>query len=207
MNRLLKFSLLLGFIAALSIVLLFSQEKKIKKSAPTEEKAVKITSRSISFISLAETEKAHWRNGSGRLSFPGKGNDSLGWVRYLENVELEDKIVYSKVIETHPDWREKKGLLIGVYHVGKLPENAVFKAKIGFLKGADQTDGVRIKVFSTREPAYYVSKTCYYDGNLDDLILPLDRYAGKDLQIVLKVFSLDSYSQDNVIWVDPRIEW
>lgn len=207
MNRLLKFSLLLGLIAALSIMFLFSQEKKIKKSAPTEEKAVKTTSRSISFITLAETKKAQWTNGSARLPFPGKTNDSLGWVRYLENVELEDKVVYSKVIETHPELQEKKGLLVGLYHVGKLPENAVFKAKVGFLKGADQTDGVRIKVFATREPAYYVSKTCYYDGNLDDLILPLDRYTGKDLQLVLKVFSLDSYSQDNVIWVDPRIEW
>jgi hypothetical protein len=188
-------------------MLLFSQEKKIKKSASITEKVTRKSSRSISFIDLAETEKAQWTNGRKRIPFPGKESDPLGWVRYRESVELEDKTTYSKVIETHPEWREKKGLLVGMFHVGKLPEDAVFKAKIGFLKGADQTDGVRIKVFSTRDPAYYTSKTCYYDGSLDDLVLPLDRFAGKDFQLVIKVFTLDSYNQDHVIWVDPRIEW
>jgi hypothetical protein len=196
MCRLLRLLFLFGLIAAITISLSFSQEKIVKKST-----------NAILFLPLAETEKAGWSNYNSPLRFPGEENDPKGFARYQENVELENKTVYSKVLVTHPQWKDKIGMIAGIFHVVNLPKNATFKAKVGFLKGASQTDGVKFRVFCVDDPPYYDEKISHYDGDLDDLILPLDRFAGKDTQIVLKVFALDSYHQDWAVWVNPRIEW
>lgn len=207
MSQLLKFMFLMGLIIFILMGLPFSQEKTVTKTDQTEEKKTKIPTNVLLLAPLAETEKVGWTNDRMSIYFPGKDDDPLGSAYYRENVELEDKTVYSKVLVTHPEMKEKKGMIVGIFHLGKLPENAIFKTKVGFLKEASQTDGVKARVFSPHDPLYKAEKICHYDGTLDELILPLDRFAGKDIDIALKVFVLDSYHQDWVAWIDPRIEW
>ena len=89
----------------------------------------------------------------------------------------------------------------------KTAENAIFKAKVGFLEKSVQSDGVEFRVFINREPSFYAARRCHYDGHLDDLSLNLDRYAGQNVEIVLQVNVLRTSTQDWAVWVDPRIEW
>ena len=207
MSKVLKFIFLLGLIVVISTTLLLSQKDATKKSASIEEKRAESSSKAIMLIPLAETDKTGWANFNKPLPFPGEENDPKGFARYMESVELEDENAYSKVLLTYPESKEKIGMIIGIFQVGKLPENATFKAKVGFLKGANQTDGVKFKVSNMRDPRIYAEKTCYYDGKLDDLVLSLDQLAGHDIQVLLTVHVIDSYHQDLAVWVDPRIEW
>jgi len=141
------------------------------------------------------------------LTFPGEEGDWRGFACYRYNSLLEDDEVYSIVLLTHPEQRDVYGLIVGIFKIENLPEKATFKAKIGFLKEANHTDGAVFRVFVNRDPSSYSDKECYYDRHLDDLFFSLDNYAGQDVEIVLLVHVLNSSTQVLAVWVDPRIEW
>ena len=81
------------------------------------------------------------------------------------------------------------------------------RAKVGFLLQTDRTDSAEFKVFVKGDPSDFASKLCFYDGRLDELVLDLERYAGKDVELVLQVRVLDTVTRHLAVWVDPRIEW
>jgi len=161
----------------------------------------------IDFIPLAEHMNTQWANGYVPLTFPGEEGDWRGFACYRYNSLLEDDEVYSIVLLTHPEQRDVYGLIVGIFKIENLPEKATFKAKIGFLKEANHTDGAVFRVFVNRDPSSYSDKECYYDRHLDDLFFSLDNYAGQDVEIVLLVHVLNSSTQVLAVWVDPRIEW
>lgn len=180
--------------------------KDASRPEPLRKRAAGLPGEIMDLIPLAENENTQWANGYVALSFPGEEDDFTGFACYQYDSLLEDDKVYPKVLLTHPERRDEFGLIVGIFKIEMLPEKAVFKAKIGFLKRANQTDGVEFRVFVKKDPSYYAAKRCYCDGHLDDFALDLGRYAGQKVEIVLQVHVLYASTQDLAVWVDPRIE-
>jgi len=161
----------------------------------------------IDLLPLAAAQTTEWTNGNVSLPFPGEETDERGFARLLEHVELEDGKVYEKVLETHPEWRNEHGLIVGIFRIKNFPAKALFEAEVGFRKGADQTDGVRVKVYAKKDPSYSATTWCYYDGKLDPIGISLDEYAGEDVELVLEAHVFQTSAQDWAVWVAPRIVW
>ncbi len=178
-------------------------ETQVQSAKP---KAVGKPRKVIDLLPLAGAQTTGWTNGNVSLPFPGEETDERGFARLLESVELEDGKVYEKVLETHPEWRNEHGLIVGIFKISNLPANAVFEAEVGFLKGATQTDGVRFKVYAKKDPSYSATTWCYCDGRLDPIGISLDEYAGKDIELVVEVHVFHTYAQDWAVWINPRIE-
>ena len=181
--------------------------KKAIRKTPYEEKNEALPESVIHLMALAEHINTRWANGYVSLTFPGEEGDLRGFVCYRYDCLLEDDEVYSEVLLTHPERRDVYGFIVGIFKIEHLPKKATFNAKIGFLKEANQTDGAVFKVFVNRDPSFYSDKQCHYDGHLDNLSFPMDRYADQDIEIVLQVRVLNTSAQDLAVWVDPRIEW
>jgi hypothetical protein len=179
----------------------------VKKTVSLHKKEEKLSRRVINLIPLAENKNSQWLNSTIALPFPGEDGDYSGFASYRYNSFLEDERVYHKVLLTYPEWRNEYGLIVGIFKIENLAENAILKAKVGFLEESVQSDGVEFRVFVNREPSFYAAKRCYYDGHLDDLTFDLDKYAGQNVEIVLQVKTLRTSTQDWAVWVDPRIEW
>ena len=196
--------------------------KKATRFEPRPFRAVGLSKGRIDLIPLAENENTRWSNGTFALPFPSEEGDKKGFACYRNDSVLEDNKVYSKVLLTHPELRfirifdsitnqyfnipHEFGRIIGIFKIEDLPERAIFRTKVGFLKGAYQSDGAKFRVFVNRDPSYYEETVCYYDGHLDDLEINLDRYAGQNVSIVLQVNAINTSTQDWTVWVNPRIE-
>jgi hypothetical protein len=196
--------------------------KKATRFEPQRIRTLRLSKGRIDLMPLAENEDTRWSNGTFALPFPGDEGDNRGFACFRYDSVLEDDKVYSKVLLTHPELRFIRifdsitnqylnlpyefGRIIGILKIEDLPEGAIFKTKVGFLKGAYQSDGVEFRVFVDRDPSYYAANVCYYDGHLDDLEINLDRYAGQEVSIVLQVNAINTSTQDWAVWVDPRIE-
>ena len=183
----------------------------IKDPASLPKKEEGLSRRVIHLIPLAENEETRWANGTVPLPFPG-GDDSCGFVDYRYNAVLEDERVYQKVLLMHPPYWRKDGMILGVFKIENLAENAIFKAKVGFLEESVQGDVKEFRVFVNEDPTYYAAIQCFHDGHLDDLFLNLDKYAGQNVELVLQVLVLQVIARgaslhDGSVWVDPRIEW
>jgi len=161
----------------------------------------------IDILSLAGAPTTQWTNGNVWLPFPGSDRDPRGFACIRENAELEDDSRYPKVLETHPEWRDEHGLIVGIFKIAQLPVKAVFKAQVGFLKGASQSDGAKFRVYAKKDPSFDATTWCAYDGKLDLIGLSLDRYARQEVELVLEVHVLKTSTQDWAVWVSPRIEW
>lgn len=179
----------------------------IKKPASLHKKEEGLSRNVIRLVPLAEDKNSQWLNGTIALPFPGEDGDYSGFANYRYDSLLEDERVYQKVLLTHPEWRDEFGLIVGIFKIENLPENTIFKAKVGFLENSVRSDGVEFRVFINKDPTYYTAKRCFYDGHLDDLAFNLDRYTGQNVEIVLLVNVLRTSTQDWAVWVDPRIEW
>ena len=124
------------------------------------------------FIKKAPSAKWERNNTSaGRLPFNGPNTDKRGYVRYLKGTVLENGKKYTtSVLQTHPEWK-KNGRIHGYYEGVKIPPNAKFKAKVGFVKGAKGTDGVTLEVV-VYDPArkggkVVVKKKVIYNNKLE----------------------------------------
>ena len=155
---------------------------------------------------LAGAAQAQWANDRGeRLPFPGRPDDSWGFVRVL-SAELEDGRSYGSVLQTHPRWAAG-GRIDGRYRIPVVPANSEFKSTIGFLEGADGTDGVTFEVMfwqeNRGESLARVQKS--YDGRLRTITADLSRYAGQSGSLELRVGAGASAGRDWAVWVGPQI--
>ncbi len=164
------------------------------------------------FIHKAPEAKwfSHWGPGGTLTGLPWNGNDNdkRGFARQVINKELENGQTYPLVLETHPEWK-KNGIISGVYSDISIPENASFKAAVGFLKGAASSDGV---IFQVRilEQASGTARTlatvkASYDGTLDEMAIDLKDYAGKKVSFTLYVSAAGHSTQDWAVWAYANI--
>jgi hypothetical protein len=165
----------------------------------------------IFFDFIENAAQAKWTNAWQVLPFPGNPADSKGFVRYIDNAQLEDTRTYCRVLETHPHW-QPRGRIVGRYANITIPQSgAEFRAEIGFLEGAVASDGAYFEIWA-EFPGYtgiplrreYHKK---YNGNLVSAFSQdLSRFRGMKGTIALSIDAGEkSSAQDWVVWVKPRL--
>ncbi len=153
---------------------------------------------------------ANWVSGASTLTFGGPDTDPNGFAMYRNNQKLEDKSSPAKILETHPQW-VTDGAITGTYPAYKVVPGEHFKARIGFLLLSDGTCGsgnvrfqLNYKEGSASSNLGQWTETC--DGALREIDIDLSSIAGRTVQFVLAVVANGSATQDQAIWVSPRVE-
>jgi hypothetical protein len=162
--------------------------------------------RPIDLAALAGNADTRWANGLIEIPFADEEEYINGFAVYRYDALLEDDEVYPRALVTRPGSLDESRLIVGVFRIRDIPKNATFRARIGFLKEAEQADGAEFRVFLNENPSRYAAKRCYHDGRLDDLVLDLGSFSGRDVEIVLQVRALNPAAQNLTAWIDPRIE-
>lgn len=160
---------------------------------------------------VAKAPEAKWTNAWQELKFPGDPSDSKGFVRYIDNAQLEDNKIYKRALQAHPHW-QPRGRIVGRYFNIKIPDyGAEFRAEIGFLGGAASSDGVYFEIWA-EFPGYseiplrreYYKKYSKY--LINDFSQDLSRFRGMTGTIALSVDAGEkSSTQDWAVWVKPRL--
>jgi hypothetical protein len=163
--------------------------------------------RAIDLLALAEDARTRWTDGYINIPFPGEEDDLRAFACYRYDADLEDDGHASRVLLTHPRSTDTGAFILGIFKIRDLAPGATFRARVGFLRQADETDSAEFRVFAGADKSYFAAKLCFHDGRLDDLVLDLDRYAGEDVELVLQVRALDGMTRHLAAWVDPRVEW
>jgi len=158
---------------------------------------------------MEEAPNAEWGTDWGDIGFGGLLDHHYGVAQYEYNVTLEDGIIYSRVLLTHPEWVDD-GRIQGRYTDVYIPVGARFKAKVGLKSGADlYTDGVKFYVeFYDGSHYYFPSPSgvhCEYNASLDILDYDLSSIAGRTGSFYLRVSADGTSARDWFVWVDPRI--
>ena len=153
-----------------------------------------------------------WTSGAGSLSFGGALDDASGFACYRTGVTLEDNNVYTKVLQTHPQWVDN-GYISGAYfelyntYAYKVLSGDRFYAKVGFIKGAS-AGKVKYSVMIRCEggPNTWIYESVKpYDGTLKTINVDLSPYAGKKADFILQVSAEGSSGQDWAVWEQAKI--
>ena len=157
------------------------------------------------FISQAHT--AVWRSASGDLPFPGKDTDERGFALLKQGAKMEDGSTPPIVLETHPNWNPN-GWISGTYANITIPANSDLFVNVGFLNGAQESDGVSyfVKITSPNaKPVTLLNIGKTYNGKLSQMSASLADYAGKTVDIELRVNAGSSSGKDWAGWVEAKI--
>ncbi len=153
----------------------------------------------------SEAAKAQWRSGAGVLPCPGSAGDARGFVRPLEKGKLHTGNAAIQLLQTHPQWVDK-GYVAGFYPAMVLAPQVHFKAVIGFLQGANASDGATfmVQVYENGRYQRVFRRTIRSDryANVD---VDLSRWSGKKINLVLRVDAGNTSTQDWAVWVKPRL--
>jgi hypothetical protein len=161
---------------------------------------------SLDLYSLAPN--ATWASTAGQLSFGGATNDNRGFARRLSQAAMSDGATYQKVLQTHPPW-VSGGTITGKFQV-RLPAAATrFSAKIGFLNGATQSDGVNAKVSLKGAKGIKdlaVRRIMPNQGVVAfNATIPED-WRNQDVTVLLIVQAGQTSAQDWFAWIAPTIQ-
>lgn len=153
----------------------------------------------------SKAKNAKWRSGAGALPFPGAPNSNKGFVRRLAKGTLNSGNAAINLLQTHPEWK-KGGWVEGQFPLMILGENLHFKSVVGFLKGANRSDGAVFQVYVKENNKYYrVASSRVTAKTYKTIDADLSKWAGKKIQLVLRVRSGNSADQDWAVWVKPRL--
>ena len=188
------------------------KEKEVKpviiKKEPTLPKG---TPPKIIYDFIAKASQAKWTNASTELDFPGDPPEKNGFARTLENAKLEDGKSYNKVLQTNPQLKPH-GIITGRYANITIPASgAEFRAKIGFLEDAIDSEGVFYEVRG-EFPGYsgillrreYFKP--YNKSLITDFSIDLSSFKGLKGTIILSVAAGKKPSdQDSAVWLEPQL--
>jgi hypothetical protein len=150
-------------------------------------------------------KSAVWRSSVGTLSFPGAGNDPKGFVRIIPKGRLNSGNAANSLLQTHPPVKAN-GWIGGRFPLMVLGDNLRFKAIVGFLQGANQTDGVRFLVYvRENNKLHRVASSRVSSKKYVTINAGLSKWAGKKVQIELRVSAGNTSTHDWVVWVKPRL--
>jgi len=170
-----------------------------------------------SYDFYANASKAKWRSSNtwnekipGKrvyetLPFPGRSGDTRGFVRRISKGTLNPGTAAINLLQTHPRWT-RNGWIVGEYPVMTLGANLHFKSIVGFLKGADKSDGADFQVIveengkKTKVLARKISSRRHVSLDAD-----LSKWAGKKVRIILRVDAGGTSTQDWAVWVKPSL--
>lgn len=166
---------------------------------------------------VANASAAAWKNNDGTLlTFPGVGNESTGFVRYVNSPSsiMEDGSTPSRCLETHPKW-VTGGKITGTYL--SLPPSYIvqssdhFYATVGFLNGAktsanDANVAFQVWYRSTGSGNHNWVFNHAYSGSLVNINIDLSPYVGQGGDFILEVDALNTgASRDWACWVNAGI--
>ncbi len=158
-----------------------------------------------SYDLYANAKSAKWLSSAGPLSFPGSGNDPKGFARLISKGYLNSGNAVIEMLQTHPQWKSG-GWIDGEYPLMIPGDNLHFKSVVGFLKDANQTDGVTFQVYVKENNKYYqVASHKVTAKNYVSIDADLSRWSGKQIRLVLRVRAGNTANQDWAVWVKPRL--
>ena len=151
-------------------------------------------------------QKAQWRSAAGVLSCPGSANDNRGFVRLINESMICPNNKAMNLLQTHPQWANG-GWIEGRYPVMTLGNNVKFKSVGAMLKGANSSDGVlmEVTVLDNGRHNRVIRKRINCRG-YTNFEADLSKWAGKKVQILLRVSTGKTSTQDWAVWVNPRLE-
>jgi hypothetical protein len=151
--------------------------------------------------------EAEWRSGVGVLACPGLAEDGNGYVLRLENPTLENGVV-----ETRPTLVTFPQAIENGYIQGTFPEFAVqsgdhFQATIGCGKEAAACDVIFQLSYRVgdAEPQILSNWRETNDGQTRTIDVDLSALAGKSVRFLLIVLANGQPTQDQALWVLPRL--
>lgn len=165
---------------------------------------------------VANAASATWRSSAVPLSFGGPNTDTRGFAMFVAPATMEDGTAQRRVLETHPQW-VNDGWIEGTYNNITIPSGATLNLKVGFLKGATASNGVRYSVlfqengtmgwtwFPDGTTTYNEGHTKTYSGAMWSYSWDLQDLAGKKGKFVLQVYADGSSTQDWACWQQADI--
>ncbi|MBS3731893.1 MAG: hypothetical protein KGY42_03205 [Desulfobacterales bacterium] len=155
---------------------------------------------------FARAGKAQWKSNAGPLPFPGSDNDRRGFARTLKNGVICPNNKAANLLQTHPQW-EVGGWIQGRFPLMRLDRNVSFKSTGALLKDAETSDGVVMSVFVLEQGknARRVLRKHITNRGYTPLEADLSAWAGKPVNIVLRVSAGRTSAQDWAVWVNPKL--
>jgi|GEM_PF-2188917 len=144
-----------------------------------------------------------------RLSWNDRSSGNKGFIGPFTNV-CEDGNRYSG-IHMHPKW-VSNGTIKAWLPWQRLPDRAIFKAGVGFLNGANGTDGVSFQVWEHHNEGgrevwnRLINFQKELNGSMVNVVADLSHLSGQNVGIELRVDAGRSSGRDWAVWVDPLIE-
>lgn len=171
---------------------------------------IKVAVSSSGYDFYTRASNAVWTSGAGTLTFGGPDTDTNGFAMFKDGQKLEDGVITSKVLETHPQFVDN-GVISGHYPAYTVVQGEHFTAKIGFLALSDGSCGAGNVKFQLnyREgggavtPLGEWTKSC--DGNMKSIDVDLTPIKGKTVEFILTVLANGPSNQDWAVWVRPQI--
>lgn len=190
----------------------------VDESAERNNCTTEVWGPTLSYDFVEKAHLAEWRSGAGRLKWPMVASNRKG-AAFLNPGALEDGKTYAYTLATYPE-QSSHGSIQGTFgesysklgetRIGEMevPDGARFTALVGFKEGATATDGVTV-AFGYVDPSgsviFFQELDVYYDGLLDVYEVDLISLAGQKVYFIMRVEAGESWEQDWLVWVDPKI--
>ncbi len=175
-----------------------TQPAATSKVGPGSDVTLTVARNTAQVDLIATASQAAWKNGSGKLTFPGKEGDTTGFVLPLDAAVLEDGTT-ATVLETSPP---ANGLITGVYTLAEpVIAGDHVRARVGLLKGA--TGQVTFVVKANGKVIQQVTDTA--DGKLKDFDADLSAAKGAT-SIEITVLAGATSTGNAAVWQDLRLE-
>jgi hypothetical protein len=149
---------------------------------------------------------AAWRSGSGKVVFGSDRVEQIGTAYTLASGTLADGKRQRKLLVMQPDTKSG-GYLMGTYPLQTLGQRQRFRATVGLLQGAPAKAGASFEL-QVREgkKVTSVGNTKVRGKGRATLKADLSPWAGKRVQLILKVQPLKGSPAAPGVWLNPRLK-
>ena len=161
---------------------------------------------------------AKWRSGAGDVRWDGRDTDEKGaaFLFLGELTTCPERVsngwilgrFYDFSVDEQMNVSSQYGAAMGRSREIAVPENAKFISELGFRRGEESTDGVRVALGYLDEKfsmVLFPTMDVNSDGELHTYQVDLSDLAGKKTEFFLYVEAKGSPEGDCVKWVNPRI--
>ena len=152
--------------------------------------------------------RAEWRSqaGGAALPCPGTSGDANGYVMRLENPTLETGAIENSPVLLSVPRNEADRVITGRYAGITIQNGYHFRATLGCLNAMSACSVIfQVNYAIGSEVKNLGEWSQSYDGSIQGIDVDLSSLTGQTVDIILVVLGGDSASQDQAVWVYPRI--
>jgi len=148
-----------------------------------------------------------WTSGAGTLPCPGSSGDTEGWIRKANVPKLENGVSENEPGLVMQPEMVTDGWIKGTFPAISITGGVYFRALIGCnsTEACDVTFILKYKV-EGESVKTLASWHEVQDGTYNKVSVDLSSLAGKEVQFILVIEANGSPSNDEALWVSPRIE-